>query len=528
MEARRLRRFARAHAHTLLPLRSRQRISNTISCWYCDLKISALNESIYIFGQKHARFLRVWFTIGTGFSLSVLLGVVMMLIFQLTSFLTQHNGMEKLNDLFSNLLFGFSPTFLGFKMSFTNFGYLLVSTMISIAVHELGHAVAAASEGIQMEYIAVFIAAVFPGALVGFNQEVLETKSRSSVLRIYCAGIWHNAVCGAACGVALLLLPFIFSPLYIHGESPMVLKVLSTSPVSGYLLPGDVIVSLDGIKIHNAHDWLELATLIEKMTLQNSSHIEDVNGSVIDDGRKGYCAPSSVVEKSPKLPPMIKQPSCPDNLTAFTTFPCSIRKEDQIQNISKSMLCLNAADIVKLKRCDGLKTTDHNGSSCLCSKDELCISPVQAPGVAWVEITYHRPFSQQCLGLWKNLSAGGLATSEFGESCDGTFLFVGDMVSMAQSVWLTLYQPRWSSAFAAYLPDMIEKLLMCTFHVSLTLALVNCLPVYFLDGESILEVSICYITFFNPRGRRIFLQACLFVGSAISCLLLLRTFLKFW
>ncbi|GMH30098.1 hypothetical protein Nepgr_031941 [Nepenthes gracilis] len=92
--------------------------------------------------------------------------------------------------------------------------------------------------------------------------------------------------------------------LFVTGKQ--VLKVLSTSPVSGYLLPGDVIVSLDGIKIHNAHDWLELATLIETLTLQNSSHIEDVNGFMIDDGRKGYCAPSSVVEKSPKLPSVVK------------------------------------------------------------------------------------------------------------------------------------------------------------------------------------------------------------------------------
>lgn len=50
------------------------------------------------------------------------------------------------------------------------------------------------SEGIQIEYIAVFLAVLFPGALVAFNHELLEMIPRVATLRIYCAGIWHNAV----------------------------------------------------------------------------------------------------------------------------------------------------------------------------------------------------------------------------------------------------------------------------------------------------------------------------------------------
>lgn len=53
------------------------------------------------------------------------------------------------------------------------------------------------SEGIQMEYIAVFLAALFPGALVAFNHELLLALSKVSALRIYCAGVWHNAAVGA-------------------------------------------------------------------------------------------------------------------------------------------------------------------------------------------------------------------------------------------------------------------------------------------------------------------------------------------
>lgn len=45
-----------------------------------------------------------------------------------------------------------------------------------------------------MEYIAVFVAAIFPGGLVAFDNDVLQSLPSFNALRIYCAGIWHNAV----------------------------------------------------------------------------------------------------------------------------------------------------------------------------------------------------------------------------------------------------------------------------------------------------------------------------------------------
>lgn len=141
----RVRRFRRrARAQTLLPLRS-TRLSNTISCWYCDLKISSLNEPLYRFGQKHARFLRLWFTVGIGFSLSVLFGVAVVLIWESVTTLFLPHG-SKMSDLFSSILFGFNPSVFIFKMSLIDVGYLIASTMISVAAHEFGHAVAAARD----------------------------------------------------------------------------------------------------------------------------------------------------------------------------------------------------------------------------------------------------------------------------------------------------------------------------------------------------------------------------------------------
>lgn len=88
MEERRVRRYGRGQTNTLLPLRTAEtrirRLSNTISCWYCDYKISALNVPLFRFGRRHAGFLRVWFSIGVGFTLTALV-VVTLVIYHLQS-----------------------------------------------------------------------------------------------------------------------------------------------------------------------------------------------------------------------------------------------------------------------------------------------------------------------------------------------------------------------------------------------------------------------------------------------------------
>lgn len=531
MEGRRFRRQARTRPQTLLPLRS-SRLSNTISCWYCDLKISRFNEPIYQFGQKYARFLRVWFSMGVGFGLSMLFGVTMILIWESVATLCLSDGSDKIGDLFSSLLFGVNPSVFGFKISVPDFAYLVISTVVSVVLHEFGHAAAAASEGIQLEYIAIFLAVLFPGALVALNYELLQAKPRFTALRIYCAGIWHNAVLCAACGFALLLLPFILSPFYIHGEGPMVLGISGSSPVSGYLSPGDVIVSLDGIKIRKAQDWIEMAISLEKQTLASSE--SEVMKGYLTINRRTYCVPSSLVEKSETVLLMSNQSTCPDEHFAFVSVPCydssahsSNKEAYAIQRISNNGYCLNSSDISRLKNCGSLLTASDSRSNCVCSENELCLSPVKMPGVVWVEIMYRSPYSHQCMKLEKNLTA--VESPDSGVNCYKTFLFVGDVISMARSVSVTSFQPRYASPFGAYLADMLEKIFACTFQVSVALALLNSFPVYCLDGESILEASFFYLTVLSPGMRRRLLQAFLFGGSFISCLVFFRIlFIKFW
>lgn len=116
---------------------------------------------------------------------------------------------------------------------------------------------------------------------------------------------------------------------------------------------------------------------------------------------------------------------------------------------------------------------------CFLIQDESCFSPIQMPGLAWVEITYLSP-SKECLHPknsfqeYKNVDVKDM-------SCIHSFVFVGDLISLGHSLHLTSYQPRWEIDIGTYFPDTLEKFLICVFHVSLTLAFLNCLPVRFIQ-----------------------------------------------
>ncbi|KAJ8574344.1 hypothetical protein K7X08_026149 [Anisodus acutangulus] len=532
MEGRRIRRFGRwgSNQTTLLPVRV-NRLSNTISCWYCDCKSSILNEPLFRFGRRYSRGLKAWFSMGVGFSLAVLSAVTMILLYEIGQILCLYYGNTQMSNVMSEYLFGFPSTISGLTISVADIGYLCISSIISVSVHELGHALAAASEGIQMEYIAVFLAVLFPGALVAFNHELLQALSKGSALRIYCAGVWHNAVLCAVCAWALFLQPSILYPFYIHDEGPMVLDVSPTSPLSSYLSPGDVIISLDDIRINNVQEWSQIIAVLTERSYQNSQNHNLLENSMKRSIGKGYCIPYSLVEEGKRISLEGNEASCPDELSAFISIPCldqAMPDDDNLevnhQRDGSELRCFFAKDVLKLEKCgDGWGGLHRNRSSCLCSKEGTCFLPLLLTGEAWMEITYSSPSPLQCSQLGRMRVVDD---DNFRENpCVKTFVFVGDVISIKHSVLLTSYRPRWSAKFGAHLPYVLEKFLMFTFHVSLTLALLNSLPVYFLDGEAISEVIIHHFRFLSSRRRRTVLLYFLIGGTVASILIFVRVFL---
>lgn len=362
------------------------------------------------------------------------------------------------------------------------------------------------------------------GALVAFNHELLQMIPRVATLRIYCAGIWHNAALCVVCALTVFLLPLILYPLYLHGENLMVLDVSAKSPLYGYLTPGDLITKLDGKHIHTSKEWMDMAYLLDKQISQNTKHYISSN--------KGYCIPNLLIAQSKNAEIVDNQFQCPNDLTLFTTISCvdssaindSSSNETDHQQIREHIYCFPAKGVLGEKKCgDGWDKIITNDSNCLCTEDESCSTPIHMPGVAWVEITFSRPYSRECSQVGNKTGSSYNNSGSEENACGGTFVFIGDMMSMAHSIWLTEYEPRWLKVYGAeYIPDVIEKLLVNSFHVSLMLALLNSLPVYYLDGESILEVALCCFGSLTPTIREAVLRSSLVAGTLICCLLILK------
>lgn len=150
----------------------------------------------------------------------------------------------------------------------------------------------------------------------------------------------------------------------------------SLSPLSGFLAPGDLVMSLDGIYIRNPQEWTEMAAHIHEQTLKNSNFSTGFHIS-----NKGYCVSSSLIEASRDVQLTDDQSTCPNDFTAFTTISCSNSSmldegiiEDKYQNSREGMHCLIGKDIVKLRKCgDGWVKSASNKSSCPCSEVQIML-----------------------------------------------------------------------------------------------------------------------------------------------------------
>ena len=105
--------------------------------------------------------------------------------------------------------------------------------------------------------------------------------------------------------------------------------------------------------------------------------------------------------------------------------------------------------------------------------------PALTPGFSWIEVSYAKPYSWGCLQRGGNLSSSSHATdNDLGQSpCEGSFVYVGDLLSAARSVRLSPYRPRWPLLFLADVPCILGNGLSSLLHASAALAVVNSLPV---------------------------------------------------
>lgn len=133
------------------------------------------------------------------------------------------------------------------------------------------------------------------------------------------------------------------------------------SPLNDFLSYGDVIVAVDGSRIHLSGEWTE------KM-IQMNSQMVDKTGS----GRKGYCVPKFSFRGTNNTQVTDNNP-CPDELATFVTVPChnssllgGISNEEINDKQRITEQCLSAKEAVKLRKCGDGWEIGTEGSKCTC------------------------------------------------------------------------------------------------------------------------------------------------------------------
>lgn len=114
---------------------------------------------------------------------------------------------------------------------FNEMGYYTITLAICSIVHELGHALAAAREDVQLFGLGILIVFTIPIAYVNINNEQLVALPLKNQLRITCAGIWHNIILATVAAAILVFSTWLWAPLYNVGTGVYVKSILPVSTI---------------------------------------------------------------------------------------------------------------------------------------------------------------------------------------------------------------------------------------------------------------------------------------------------------
>lgn len=149
------------------------------------------------------------------------------------------------------------PLVPGYNLPSSEIGYYAITLLICSVIHEFGHALAAVKEDVNLIDIGVNIFLCLPVAYVNISSERLTSLTQSRILRIMCAGIWHNLVLVLFAGVVYFSLSFLLAPFYIMGNGVIVTDVMLQSPLAGAkgLFPGNVITGINDCAVQDEETW---------------------------------------------------------------------------------------------------------------------------------------------------------------------------------------------------------------------------------------------------------------------------------
>jgi membrane-associated protease RseP (regulator of RpoE activity) len=149
----------------------------------------------------------------------------------------------------------------------------------AIAIHEGAHGVAARSLGLKVNSSGLLFFLFVPiGAFVDVDEEELKKALGKTSSRVLAAGVGANVAVAAVCLIVVLLIVGGLAPAV---DGVYVVNVSDGMPAKAAgLLPGDILISVDGVRINNTD---ELRALLDNKDAGDLMEVTVARGSTWQD-----------------------------------------------------------------------------------------------------------------------------------------------------------------------------------------------------------------------------------------------------
>jgi len=123
--------------------------------------------------------------------------------------------------------------------------------IITIAIHEFGHAILCRVENIKVKTMGALVAVIPIGFFVEPDEEELDSTKGMAKVRMFGAGITNNLVVGFSCFVLLILCMGLVIPI----GQPIINGVYKDYPAaSAGISPGSIVTAVNGVPVNSRAD----------------------------------------------------------------------------------------------------------------------------------------------------------------------------------------------------------------------------------------------------------------------------------
>jgi|WetSurMetagenome_2_1015567.scaffolds.fasta_scaffold01100_9 membrane-associated protease RseP (regulator of RpoE activity) len=209
------------------------------------MAVKTENVSIFDKFTPFSTFFRLYGTIGVIMVIIVSVAMTYMLFVAMQFIIVQRPPLTQANDPKNVLAIPGVNDFIPFTLA------VWLGLLITMVVHEFGHAVLCRVEGIRVKAMGVLLAVIPIGAFVEPDEEDQEKTKGLPKMRMFGAGITNNILIGLACFLVMASLLTFAVPL----STPLIHGVYLNSPANeAGITPNTLIKEVNGISVGSRED----------------------------------------------------------------------------------------------------------------------------------------------------------------------------------------------------------------------------------------------------------------------------------